>query len=630
MAIHVIPDLKSLPEPVDGVLIVTKPANTEAVVRQCVELGVRRVWMHCSLGTRPRLGAKLAAAVGSAALACGGGQSVVKLTATPGPTSTPRAAPTLPAGTAADAILINGRVVTMDAGNTVTQAAAITGDRILQTGADDAIRALSGPQTQMIDLLGRTVTPGFVDAHNHLSAMGLIGTAYIDINPPGVRTVEELQAKIAEGCARKGPGKWLVAQGFISFDGQYPDKYMLDPVSPDNPVMLINQGGHMGAVNSYALNLAGVTASTPDPRFGILVRDQNGEPTGALINHSAMDLSRRLWGEDFATPEIMYQSTIAPQDDFASFGVTSFGDVNARGMRRMEAYFHAARNSDMTIRAYILNSIEYFQEVEGRTDAIEAMRFENDFMRFGGFKFLLDGAGVASYMHEPTKGTSWNMATWDPEQLNEAVRTFHDLGYQCACHVIGDAAVDMALDAYENAIGRNPRPDPRHRLEHAVLNTEDALLRQRDLGVVISMQPHAIRLLADALTDLWGEERTMRIVPTRSWLDLGVPLSISSDAPTLPWWQPPLILAAAVTRLSLTNKVIGPDQILTIDEAMRAYTLGGAYAEFAENVKGSLEPGKFADLVVWRLDPYIATLNDMMAEHPVDMTMVGGRIVFEV
>lgn len=552
----------------------------------------------------------------------------VQLTAIPGPASTSRPAPTLPPGASADLILVNGRVVTMDANKTIAQAVALTGDRVFQTGTDSAIRALASPETKTIDLLGRTVTPGFVDAHNHLNAMGLIGTAYIDINPPGVTTVEEMQARVAEGCAQKGSGKWVVAQGFISFEGRYPDKHDLDPVSPENPVMLINQGGHMGAVNSYALNLAGVTADTPDPKYGVIVRDKSGEPTGALLNHAAMDIFRRLWGDEVITPEIMYQATLSPQADFASFGVTSFGDVNTRGLVRLQAYFDAARKKDMTIRAYILNTIEYYKEIQGRVEKIDAMRLENDFMQFGGFKFLLDGAET-SYMHEPTKGTTWNMATWDADQLNEAVRTFHDLGYQCSCHVFGDAAVDMALDAFEGAISKNPRPDPRHRLEHALLNTDEAIQRQRDLGIVISTQPHAIRLFADELVKLWGEKRASQIIPTRTWLDMGIPLSISSDAPTLPWWQPPIILAEAVQRISASNKVFGPDQTLTVEEAMYAYTMGGAYADFEENIKGSLETGKFADLVVWRTDPYTTTLNDMMAEHPIDLTLVGGKTVFE-
>jgi len=186
----------------------------------------------------------------------------------------------------------------------------------------------------------------------------------------------------------------------------------------------------------------------------------------------------------------------------------------------------------------------------------------------------------------------------------------------------------MALDAIEFAMNAHPRSDPRHRLEHVVLSTQSALERTRDLGVIVSTQPHGIAFLGDELIELWGEERTMRIMPTRTWLDMGVPLSLSSDCPTMPWWEPPIVVSGAFSRLSASRRVIGPEQVLTIDEALRAYTMGGAYACFQEDVKGSLEPGKFADMVVWRLDPYVATLSEMMAEHPVDLTIIGGEVVF--
>jgi len=441
--------------------------------------------------------------------------------------------------------------------------------------------------------------------------------------------VPELQAKIAEGCARLGPGKWVIAQGYLSFEGEYPDKTMLDPVSPHNPVMLINQGGHQGAVNTVALDLAGITAATPDPQFGILIRDENGEPTGALVNHMTMDIFRVLWADEVLTPEIRYQSVLRPQSDFASFGVTTFGDNNVRGLTAAQAYFDVARNHDMTIRGYILNTIEYFQEFPGRTDEIDAMRYEDDFLQFGGYKFLLDGAAVAAFMNEPTNGLAWDLSTWNQNPLTQATSALHDLGYQCSFHCFGDAAVDMALNAIEYAMSHNPRPDPRHRIEHAILNTPAALQRMKDLGVLVSTQPHVIRLMGDDLVDLWGEERAMRIIPTRTWLDMGVPLSLSSDSPALPWWQPPIIMTSATQRLSLGNRVFGADQIMTLEEAMRSFTMGGAYACFQEDVKGSLEPGKFADLVVWRVDPYTTPLQEMMATHPVDLTFVGGKKVFE-
>lgn len=549
-------------------------------------------------------------------------------TPTPAPVSTATPVPLAPVEPA-DLVLTRGRVMTMDPRDTIAQALAVHGDRILAVGDDDQIRAFVGPQTQVLDLGGKAVTPGLIDSHNHLSAVGLIGTAYIDINPPGVKTIADLQARIAEGVARTPPGRWVIAQGFVAFEGRQLDRHDLDPVSPDHPVMLINQGGHIGAVNSYALRMAGVTANTPNPPFGLFVRDEGGEPTGLLINHSAMDVFRRLWARDVLTREILDAATITPQVKFAAVGVTTFEDVNARGLDKVAAYFDAARRGQMSIRGYILNTIEYYQELKGRVDAIRAIQYEDEYMRFGGFKFLVDGAGAVAYTHEPHKGLAWDIATWDLEQLKEAVSTLHAAGYQCAFHVIGDAAVDMALDAIEYAMNAHPRSDPRHRLEHAALNTDAAIQRTRDLGVVVSTQPQVIRLLGDYWRDIWGEERARRIVPTRSWLDRGIPLALSSDAPTMPWYQPQITLAGALLRLTASNQVLGPDQRLTIGEAIRAHTMGGAYAAFEDGVKGSLEPGKLADLIVWTEDPYMASPQQLV-KATIDLTMVGGKIVHQV
>jgi len=415
----------------------------------------------------------------------------------------------------------------------------------------------------------------------------------------------------------------------MTFEGRYPNKHDLDPISPDHPVLVYNQGGHMAAVNSPALEMAGVNADTPDPGNGRFLREANGEPSGTVMNHPAMDYFRRLWPPDLLNLEVMETSVLNPQAKFASMGVTSFQDVYARDMDRMQAYFNIAQRGEMTIRGQVMNVLEYIQELDGRIDAIEAMRVENDYMHFAGGKFQVDGALEASYTHEPHNGIAWNVSIWKPKDLNEAVRAFHDAGFQVALHTGGDAAVDMALDAIENAMNKNPRPDPRHRIEHSVLNTDKALQRTKDLGVVISTQPQAIRAFADALVRVWGEERVQRMIPTRTWLDMGVPLCLSSDAPSMPWWDPQTTLYASIVRNSISNKPVSPEQALTIEEAMYAHTMAGAYADFAENKKGSLEPGKFADLIVWHDNPYAAVAEDIRS-LTVDLTMVGGKVVHQV
>jgi len=577
---------------------------------------------HRHLSRRDFLKLAAAGAGGAVLASCNRG---VQLTAIP---ATPMSIPTLPTGCQADIILVNGKVVVMDTARTIAQAVAVTGTQVMATGTDETIRALANEQTQTIDLNGRTVTPGLIDAHCHLSACGLLGTAYVDLSWPAVFTISDMQDKLAEKIATTPAGEWVVGSGWVTFEGRYPDKNDLDPVSPNHPVFALNMGGHMAAVNSLALEMAGVTASTRDPGTGRFMRDENGEPNGAVLNHPAMDYFRKLWPPEFLDVDIYETSILNPQLKFASLGVTSFQDVYARDLERMQAYFNLGSRGEMSIRGQVMNVLEYIEELDGRIEAIEAMRYEDDYMHFGGAKFQVDGALEASYTHEPHNGIAYDVTIWKARDLKEAVRAFHDAGYQVALHTGGDAAVDMALDAIEYAMNRNPRPDPRHRIEHSVLNTDDALQRQKDLGVIISTQPTLIRAFGDAVERIWGAERLQRIIPTRTWLDMGIPLALSSDAPSMPWWDPQSTLAASILRYCMSGKEVSMDQALTIDEAMYAHTMGGAYADFIEHKKGSLEAGKLADLIIWNDDPYTVEPIDIL-DLLIDLTMVGGKIVYE-
>jgi len=569
----------------------------------------------------------VAVGAGGAFLAgCNRGKSLNVVPTTTGPTATE--VPTLAAGEVADTILVNGNIVAIDANRTTAKALAIKDGIIRFIGDDQAAQGLAGDNTRVINLMGRTVTPGLIDAHCHLSACGLLGTAYVDVSWPIVFTVEDMQAKLAEKIAVTPKGEWIVGSGWVTFGGRYPTKHDLDPVSPNHPVMVINQGGHMAVVNSLALEMAGVDANTPDPGNGRILREANGDPSGTIINHPAMDIFRRLWPPDLLNVQVYETSVLNPQATFVSMGVTSFQDVYARDMDRMQAYFNVARRGEMSIRGQVMNVLEYIQELDGRIEAIEAIRYESDYMHFAGAKFQVDGALEASYTNEPHSGLAWNIPIWKPKDLKDAVRAFHDAGSQVALHTAGDAAVDLALDAIEEAMNKNPRPDPRHRIEHSPLNTDKALQRQKELGVVISTQPTLVWAFADACERIWGEERAQRLIPTRTWLDMGVPVCLSSDAPSMPWWKPQATLCAALLRASASKKPVSPEQAMTIDEAMYAHTMAGAYADFTEDKKGSLEPGKFADLIVWHDNPYTTAAEDIV-NLTVDLTMVGGKVVFE-
>jgi predicted amidohydrolase YtcJ len=538
----------------------------------------------------------------------------------PPPTATPA-----PSKTAADTILINGKVITVDAKDTTAQAIAIKDGLIQAVGTTTAIRALAGSSTKIIDLAGKTLTPGLVDPHNHLQVYGQMQGYYTPLMPPEIKKLDDLRAKIKQSLAKVNEGQWFMGYYLGVLEGRFPTRQDLDPVSPKHPVWLVQQGGHYGSANSLALKMAGITAATKDPSGGVIERDARGEPTGVFYNHRAMDLLRKVI-PPFTTDMVRKWITDS-QPYFASCGVTSFHDNNVRGTDTVKTYLDAGKQGKMMLRGAVYYTLEWPEDLNRALKEIE--RYQDKFMRFAGYKFLLDGQMKMAYCHQPHTGVRWDLPTWEPESFKKAVKSLHDTGLQICVHCAGDAAVDLTLDAYEAAMKANPRPDPRHRIEHCILSTPQATQRIKDLGVVVCTQPHFIRLGGDQYVSIFGAERAKRIIVTREWLKAGVHLALGSDAPTTPWNNPQTTLAAAMSRATPSNKRYEPDQVMTIHEALRAHTMGAAYAAFEEKVKGSIEPGKLADLAVWGADPTTATPAKLL-QIPIAMTIIGGKIVYQV
>ena len=565
--------------------------------------------------------------LGGIALAGCRGNQIARMTATPvtAPTITPVVAtPTLAPGTVADTIFTNGKVIAMDAGDTTAQAIAIKDGAILRTGTNDAMRAFVGAKTQTIDLRGRVLTPGFVDPHNHFRVLGLYSKVYIPFIVPEVKSIQDMQAKLASIAAKTPKGQWISGYYLTVGKDEIPTKQDLDKAAPDHPVWMMQQGGHYATTNSAGLKIAGVTANTPSPSGGIIEKDTKGEPTGRLFNHRAMDVVRQ--NIPIYSPQTVRDCIVEGQVPFAACGVTSFQDNNVREVDDISAYQDMAKQGKMYLRGAVYYALEYPTDEQ---TALQFKPFNDPYMKFAGYKFLLDGQATTAYCHEPHNGVSWNMAYWDVRSYKKAIRAMHDTGLQICVHCGGDAAVDMAIDAFEEAMNANPRPDPRHRIEHAVLTTPQATKRIKDLGIIVSTNPTFIRLSGDTYTSIFGEKRCQeRVIVTREWLDAGVLLTIGSDTPTTPWYSPQATLAAAVARLTLSNKLMGANQAMTIKEALRAHTITAAYAGFEEKIKGSLEPGKLADLVVWTQDPYAMNPGQLLAAT-LDLTMVGGKMVYQ-
>jgi predicted amidohydrolase YtcJ len=311
----------------------------------------------------------------------------------------------------------------------------------------------------------------------------------------------------------------------------------------------------------------------------------------------------------------------------AACGVTSFQDNNVRGPDNVATYLDVGREREMLLRGAVYYTLEWPGDLDRALALAESIdRTPDPYMRFAGFKFLLDGQLTMAYCHEPHNGVRWDVPTWEPQTFKRAVRRLHDTGLQICVHCAGDATVDLVLDAYEEAMEANPRSDPRHRIEHGILTTREATQRIKDLGVVVSTQPQFIRLGGDAYAEIFGRQRARRVMVTREWLDAGIPIALGSDAPTTPWVTPLATLVGAVARLTPSDRIFEPDQVLGIREALRAHTMGSAFAAHEEGVKGTIEVGKMADLAVWSDDPYEASLSQLW-NSAFEMTLVGGEIV---
>jgi len=308
----------------------------------------------------------------------------------------------------------------------------------------------------------------------------------------------------------------------------------------------------------------------------------------------------------------------------AEVGVTTFQDCNVR-FSAIQGYLQAGRDKAMTLRSQIFYTLEWPEDLDRALNQVE--RINDPYMRFAGYKLLIDGQFPTWYTHEPHSGISWDMPTWNPDQFKKTIQALHDSGLQIAVHCGGDAAVDLVLDAYTAAMKANPRKDPRHRLEHATMCSKEAVKRAADLGVVISTQPQFLRFSGN-LPNLIGKERASRVIVTREWLTAGIKVALGSDTPTSPWYQPQATLTGAVLRRDQNDKLFNQDQAMTIQEALRAHTMGSAYACFEETIKGSLEPGKFADLAMWSDNLYSIKPEDI-PQIKIEMTMIGGRIVYQ-
>ena len=537
-----------------------------------------------------------------------------------------------------DLILFNGKIRSFATANTIQDAIACAGGRIVATGKSDEVRRLAGADTQSIDLQGRTAIPGLTDTHVHLSEKGTAEMELIDCRDfyTDVHSIADILERLAKRAAETPKGSWLVAHGspmqdFRLTDRRFPDKHDLDRAIPDHLVS-ISFGAHITVGNTKALDAAKITRDTPDPAGGAIHKDpQTGEPTGELHERAQLILKK-------VAPEFNYlqlkDGIVFALNQCLQRGVTTVHDI-VRSGEPVRAYQEIYREGRMHARVNILPRV--IESNIGSRSLIElglTTGFGNEWLRVGGVKMSIDGGitGRNACFYDPYEDDEHNygIIRIQQDELNDTVQKCHDAGLRCCVHAIGDRAFDMALDAYETAIQKSPRKDHRHRIEHMGnwLSTQERMQRMVRSGIIAIPNIAIGYYVGDAILDCVGEKRLTKAFPFRTLLKNGVIIAGGSDSPGY-WPVDPLRdIAACVSRQMRWGEVWIPEERITTAEAFAMHTTTAAYVGFEENDKGTLEVGKLADIAVLAEDPF-EIQPERIKDVPVEMTIVGGEIKYQ-
>ncbi|MFF6883230.1 amidohydrolase [Streptomyces sp. NPDC012421] len=563
-------------------------------------------------------------------------------------------------GTYADLVFVGGRVVTVDAEFSVAEALAVTGSVIGAVGTREDVAPLVGPATRVIDLKGATLLPGINDSHLHGCAFGMSSPPLsLDLSHPAVASLADVAEAVREAAGRTPAGQWITGHGWdtgylaecVADPSRHPSRADLDAVSPDHAVVLYSFSGHATWVNSKALELMGIDRDTVAPPGGAIVKDGAGEPTGllhegaqALVQNALPALSRQERTEAI-------RSTLAT---LAALGVTSYTEPGlgpggegimrgALGAETLDVYRELHAAGDLTARVGVLllptGMASTAEEFARNLDDLDGAAPEDDPRRLTvhGVKIFADGIvpNKTAWMHEPYVGGGCGAlcvgGDIDDERVAEIramVRHAHAAGHQLGVHATGDRAIDTVADAFAEAASAHPRDDARHYVIHGDFLTPHAMkvLAAHDYGV--NMNPTIKWTVADMEEDFVGAGRAAYAWPYRDAIDAGVRVASGSDAPvTHPDWRQGV--ATMVLRESkAAGRVSGPDQRIALTEAIRTYTAEAAWQDFADDWKGSLEPGKVADLCVVDGD-LLGADPHAIPEMPVVLTVMDGRIVHD-
>jgi len=524
----------------------------------------------------------------------------------------------------ADLIIDNARIYTMDNTRPMSESVAIRGDQILALGSTDDIKSLQGSQTKIIDGHGTTVTPGFIDAHSHPDGSNEVTGADVDL-----RSITEIKTAMRAEAGRTAPDEWVIGNKYddTKLSEERPvNRHDLDEAAPLQPAIIIHRGGHTGVLNSRGLELAGITNTSSDPEGGHFGRNE-GELTG-FVAERALDMVREAGNWPEITREVRQQGVALMSRAMAAAGMTSTTD--AWGTTAGFIAFQDARAA-----GELLTRVSYMPHgtqpiYEGLKLAGIRSGFGDEWIRIGAVKYGADGSASERTMRmsTPFKGRpdDYGILTMSQAEIDAAVADAVANGFRIGIHANGDVTIDMVLKAYENALKGWQGPNPRFRIEHCSLVNPDLLNRIKATGSI----PAPFYTYAHYHGNKWvdyGPKKMEWMFAHKSFLDYGIPVAPASDYTPGPF-EPLMAIQSMVTRKDFKGRVWGPSQRITVSQAMKICTVNGAYASMEENIKGSITPGKLADLVILAADPH-ETAVDEIKNIPVLRTIVGGKTVFK-
>lgn len=529
----------------------------------------------------------------------------------------------------ADLVFRKGQIVTLNNANQVVQSLAVKGKRILYVGDDWNVESLINEHTRVIELKGRSLIPGFIDSHTHL---GLYGASKlgIDLRYPKVKSIHDIRMAISEALQNLAPGEWIRGWGYDHnklLEKRHPNRLDLDDITPHNPVTLVRTCGHISANNSYSLKCAGIDNRTPNPKGGLIEKD-NGLLTGVLKEMANVQMLKI----SALSEHDLYKAIKIANEDYIRYGITTVHDAGYDdGFKQIRVMQQAYQDNALVVR---INIMIFSDDLDYTNEFIKSgilTNFGNDNMKIGPVKLMLDGSstGPTAATRSPYSSDPMNTGVlyMSQEEINEIVTTLHMLGYQVTAHAIGDKAIEMLVNSFEIALSKAYKVNHRHRIEHCALVDDLLVEKIKKLNLIPVSQPGFLHDFGDGYILNYGEHRITKMFPLKTYLDHGIISAISSDSPVISP-NPMLGIFAAVNRRTQSDLLISGNERITITDALRMYTINGAYASFDDSNIGSLEVGKLADLVVLS-GSILDSANEDLMNLIVEMTIVDGNIVYE-